>query len=291
MNTSSGQISGNSGQALRMGRISYLNVLPIYHPLETGIIPHDFELVTAPPAILNDMMAAGQLQVSSCSCFEYARDPGRYYLVEDLSIGSHGPVMSVLLLSRIPFAELDGREILISGESHTSVALLRLLMSQRLGIKPFYRTGRVTPALRGPEPPVAFLAIGDEALRLRDHPDYPYRLDLADAWREWTGLPFIFGLWVISREAVDAGLFRTGQTNPGALLRAGRDWGLAHMDVILDLTGHGCPLDREELRTYYNKGLTYQLGENELAGLRLFYAKLAAAGMIPAEPELEFYPD
>lgn len=41
---------------LRMGRISYLNVLPIYHPLEAGIIPHDYELVAGPPALLNEMM-------------------------------------------------------------------------------------------------------------------------------------------------------------------------------------------------------------------------------------------
>ena len=84
---------------LRMGRINFLNVLPIYHPLEAGIIPHDFELVSGPPALLNNMMAAGELHVSSCSCIEYARHPGQYYLVRDLSIGSNGPVMSVLLLS------------------------------------------------------------------------------------------------------------------------------------------------------------------------------------------------
>lgn len=271
---------------LRMGRISYLNVLPIYHPLEAGILPHDYELVAGPPALLNDMMGRGELHVSSCSCFEYARRPERYYLVEDLSIGSRGPVMSVLLLSRVPVEELDGHEILISGESHTSVALLRLLMRDRYRQRVSYRTGQVSPALRSPQPPVAFLAIGDEALRLRDHPDYPCRVDLAEAWRDWTGLPFIFGLWVVSRDAADRGLFHD---DPGALLRRGRDWGLAHMDVILDLTGHGCPLGREDLAFYYREGLVYSLGEQELRGLHLFYEKLAAAGLIGAVPPLRFF--
>ena len=113
---------------LRMGRINYLNVLPIYHPLEAGIIPHGFELVSGPPALLNDMMGAGELHISSCSCFEYAKRPGRYYLVDDLSIGSRGPVMSVMLLSQGELSSLEGKEILISGESHTSVALLRILL-------------------------------------------------------------------------------------------------------------------------------------------------------------------
>lgn len=271
---------------LRMGRIGYLNVLPIYHPLEAGILPHDFELVSGPPALLNNMMARGELHVSSCSCFEYACRPERYYLVEDLSIGSRGPVMSVLLLSRLPIEQLDGHGILISGETHTSVALLRLLMRYRYKLNVRFSTGPVTPAVRGATPPTAFLAIGDEALRLRNHPDYPYRLDLAEAWRDWTGLPFIFGLWVVSRDAAEQGLFKT---DPGALLRRARDWGLQHMDLILDLTGLGCPLSREELLTYYRDGLVYSLGQEELQGLRLFYEKLATAGMIPAPPPLRFF--
>ncbi len=272
--------------SLRMGRISFLNVLPIYHPLEGGILAHDFELVAAPPAILNDMMSRGELHVSSCSCIEYARHPDRYYLVRDLSIGSRGPVMSVLLLSRLPLPQLAGREILISGESHTSVALLKLLFREYFRIPVSFRTGNVSAEVRSPSQPAAFLAIGDEALRLRRHPDYSIRIDLAEQWREWTGLPFIFGLWVISAQASDSGLFRT---DPGAILRAGRDWSLENMDVILDLTGHGCPLSREELRDYYQNGLFYTLAGEELEGLEFFYKKLENAGMIATAPLMRFY--
>lgn len=270
---------------LRLGRISFLNVLPIYYPLEAEIIPHDFELVSGPPALLNEMMAAGQLHASSCSCIEYARHPGRYYLVRDLSIGSRGPVLSVLLLSKKPLSELRGQEILISGESHTSVALLRLLLQDRYGINTRFRTGHVSSELRT-KAPTAFLAIGDEALRLRNHPDYPYRLDLAEEWRTWTGLPFIFGLWVISANTVDKGHFTA---DPGEVLRKGRDWGLENMDVILDITEKGCPLNREELRNYYLNGLFYSLNESEQAGLREFYTRLQGAGIIEKIPELRFF--
>lgn len=269
---------------LRMGRISFLNVLPIYHPLEAGIIPHEYELVAGPPALLNKMMARGELQVSSCSCIEYARNFEKYYLVRDLSIGSAGPVLSVLLLSRVPMSELDGEEVLISGESHTSVALLKLLLNEYYEVQCRFRVGHVGSEL-AKSSPLAFLAIGDEALRLRHHPEYPVRMDLAEAWREWTGKPFIFGLWIIDAAFADS---RKYATNPGDLLRNGRDWGLEHMDVILDLTGHGCPLNREELRKYYEEGLFFTLKDSELAGLRLFYEKIHAAGMIPHIPQLRF---
>ena len=166
------------------------------------------------------------------------------------------------------------------------MALLRLLMKDHYHCDVNYVTGAVTPTLGTDRAPEAFLAIGDEALRLRNHPDYPYRLDLADAWVEWTGLPFIFGVWVVSHDAVQKKLFHS---DPGALMRQGRDWGLSHMDVILDLTGHGCPLSREELTVYYNEGLTFSLGERELQGLSLFYRKLADARMIPGVPPLRFF--
>lgn len=266
---------------LRMGRIGYLNVLPIYHPLEAGIIPHEYEIVSGPPAVLNTMMARGELHVSSTSCFEYARNPDQYYVVEDLSIGSHGPVMSVLLLSRCPIEQLGGHSVLVSAETATSVALLRLLMQQRYRVDVQYYTGNVTAHMHSPAPPMAFLAIGDEALRLRNHADYPYRLDLAESWRQWTDLPFIFGLWVVNRAAADAKIF---PSDPGALLRRARDWGLAHMDIILDLTLHGCPLTRTELAAYYSQGLVYTLHKDEMRGLTLFWQKLADAGMIAASP-------
>lgn len=268
----------------RLGRIGYLNVLPVYHPLEAGIIPHDFEIVSGPPAVLNAMMERGELHLSSGSCIEYARRPDRYLLVPDMAIGSNGPVMSVLLLSRVPIEELKGQSICISGESHTSVALLKLLLA-RQGVNARFETGPVSARIRGPEPPAAFLAIGDEALRLRDHPDYPQRLDLGEAWRAWTGLPFVFGLWFVSREAVERKVFTS---DPAALLQAGRDWGLANMDAILELTGYGCPLSREDLIRYY-AGLVYHMREQELEGLRLFYIRLHEAGLLESVPALEFF--
>lgn len=269
-----------------MGRINFLNVLPIYHPLETGVIPHEFELVSGTPSFLNKLMNDGQLQISSCSCIEYARNSEKYYLVRDLSIGSRGPVMSVLLLSKKPVNELAGSEILISGQSHTSVALLNILMRQLYKTAASYRVGGISAAVNSDQPPVAFLAIGDEALRLGKHPAYPYRIDLAEAWREWTGLPFIFGLWIVDRQTVETNRFRE---NPGELLRQGRDWGLSHINHIVSLTAHGCPLSQKELFRYYTEGLLFSLGDEEIKGLRLFYEKLVENGLIRAAPELNFY--
>ncbi len=279
----------------RMGRIGYLNVLPIYHALEAGEIPHPYELVYGPPADLNNRMAAGDMLAASTSCVEYARRPERYLLLPNLAIGSNGPVQSVLLLSRRPVEDLSGQRILVSAETHTSATLLRLLLDQQYGLRNLsYDIGSATEMVASGNPPQAFLAIGDEALRLRRHPAYPYLLDLGDAWTVWTGLPFIFGVWVADRRAFAPDKSGAGapwlhsSANPGKLLSDGRDWGLAHMELILDIAVQNYPnMTRQEHADYF-AGLCYSLGPREQDGLRLFWQKLAESGEISKAPELEF---
>lgn len=274
-----------SAKKLQIGRISYLNVLPIYHPLETGLIGDDFDLVYGTPAELNEKMDAGTLDVSSCSSFEYARHPEKYLLLPDIAIGSAGPVMSVLLISQKPISELEGEEILTTAQSHTSAALLRMLFRDCLKLSVSYKTGSVSDHIERDELPTAALCIGDEALRLRNDDRYPYRLDLGEAWREWTGLPFIFGVWIVSRESVKSGCF---SKDPAELFRAAKQWGDTHIEKIIELAAEHGYLDKEGLRQYF-QSLVYDLGEEEQKGLSLFFKRLADAGEIPVAPDLEFY--
>jgi chorismate dehydratase len=269
-----------------MGRIAFLNVLPVYHALEAGIIAHDHELVRGAPAELNRRMAAGELDAASVSCVEYARRPERYLLLRDLSISSDGPVRSVLLLSRFPVEALQGGSILLSAQSHTSVLLLRLLLAEVYGVTRFTTaSGQAGEELEAGRFPDAFLTIGDEALRLGKHPRYPYRLDLGQVWRERTGLPFVFGLWIVLRG------FRedAAAEDPGVSLRASRDYGRAHMEEILRAAARSHPFMTSAEHADYFTCLKHSLGEREQAGLKLFWSKLAEAGELPDVPKLEFF--
>jgi len=273
---------------LRLGRIGYLNVLPLHYPLEQGILHGgDFELVSGPPAELNVLMNQGKLDISGCSSVEYGRHPEKYLILPDLAIGSCGPVQSVLLICRTKPEDLDGQTILVSAQSHTSATLVDLILRQHVGVRPVYKTGDATALLASGERPPAILCIGDEALNLRRHPDYPHRMDLGEAWRQWTGKPFIFGLWIASREAACA---RREEVKAGArLLVEAKKWGQTHLDIVSREAARGSILNETEMRSYFD-GLVYDLGLAELDGLRLFYERLAEAGVIPAPPELAFLP-
>lgn len=275
-----------SSQPLRLGRISYLNVLPIYHPLETGIIPHPFNITAGTPAALNRLMVRGELELSVVSCIEYARYPERYLILPDLSISCRGPVQSVLLLSRVPISSLGGRTILTTSHSHTSVALLRMLLTMRLGVDAIFRSGSCGEALTEEEPPVAMLVIGDEALRLREHRLYPFRLDLGEAWFAWTGLPFVFALWVIQRGALERCNGLLGKALEA--LSLAKLWGAYHLDeVCLRAVGEGI-LNLAQLRDYY-RCLNYDLGRDQKAGLELYFQHLVALSEISRVPPLQVY--
>jgi len=271
---------------LSLGRIGYLNVLPIYYPLESGIVTHSFSIVSGSPARLNRLMARGDIDLSVVSSIEYARHPERYFILPDLSISCHGEVKSVLLLSRVPIRQLAGETILVSTQSHTSVALLKILFSAHLGLDVRFQAGNCTEALERGDFPRAFLAIGDEALRLRQDERYPHKWDLGEAWHTWTGLPFVFALWVVQRRSIE----RWNGFLESAIeaLWDAKKWGEAHLDRICEeAVGRG-PLDFAELHDYY-RCLGYNLDIGEQKGLELFFRYLVEVGEIEEAPRLDIH--
>ncbi len=279
-------MGSSSSEPLRLGKIGYLNVLPIYYPLEAGIVSHPFTIVSGVPAYLNRLMAQGELELSVVSSIEYARYPERYLILPDLSISCRGAVRSVLLLSQTPVEQLSGQTILVSSQSHTSVALLRVLLTTHLGMTVDFRHGSCAEALAEGEPPVAMLAIGDEALRLREHPRYPYRWDLGEAWHAWTGLPFVFALWVMQRQALE----RWNGVLEEALdsLLSAREWGRSHLDEICCHALKEGILDLPQLQDYY-QCLKYDLNRDEMRGVERFYQYLVGLSEISRVPPLQSY--
>jgi chorismate dehydratase len=281
---------GLPGAGFRLGRIAYRNVLPVYHPLEQRILANGCLLEYGPPAALNLRLRAGELDAASISSIEYARNPERYLLVPDLAIGCHGPVRSVLLLSRVPLPQLDGERILVSAETHTSAMLLKLLLRAHWGIDAHLHAGNgnATSCLLQTPPPKALLAIGDEALLLRGSEHFPVRVDLGEVWRDWTGLPFVFGVWALRREVVERSPEEVARLC--TLLQTAKRWGRENLERLLPLAGKGLGLGLPELRDYF-QGLCYDLGQEQEQGLRSFFQALARYGLLETVPELRYAPN
>src|ERR687890_2330945 len=168
---------------MRLGRIPWINCYPIYAAVDRGLVSMPAELVTGTAAELNDLLAAGALQVSVVSAVEYARNAALYHLLPDLAITCYGAVHSVALFSRRPVEELTGRTVLLSASSRTSVLLLELLCRHRWNIAPRFATARAEApdlATLAALPHDAVLVIGDAALHLSSRSSYPVRTDLGE---------------------------------------------------------------------------------------------------------------
>jgi len=263
---------------MRVGRIGYINCYPVYGAIDRGVVPLPADLVTGTPSELNDLLAAGELDVSVVSAVEYARNARDYVLLPDLAISCDGPVRSVALFSHRPAVELDRATVLLTASSRTSVHLLELLCKDVWHVQPRFAQARAEAAdldaLAG-LPHDAVLVIGDPALLLAARHAYAHRYDLGEEWKRWTGLPFVFAVWAARRAAArDA----VGDIQ-GALL-ASRDWGLRHLDWLAEAASRATGVAVADCRSYF-AGLDYALSYKHLAGLTDFFRRLAARGIVP----------
>jgi len=265
---------------LRIGRIPYINCYPVYGAIDRGLIRIDADLVDGVPTALNAKMAAGDLDVSVVSAVEYARDSRRYLLLPDLAISCDGPVRSVMLFSKRPATELTSRRVLVSKSSMTSVALLELLFENVWHARPNFvpTDAEISDVARFEgEDHDARLVIGDAALLLSSGaaPRYPHSYDLGEVWKEWTGLPFVFAVWVAQRNVIvnDALAVHAGLINS-------RDWGIANIPTLAlqAASATGVPV---AACNEYLAGLDYGLSYPHLAGLTEFYRRLVERGSVP----------
>jgi chorismate dehydratase len=263
---------------MRLGRIPWINCYPIYGAIDRGLVSVPADLVSGTASELNDLLAAGALQVSVVSAVEYARNAAAYHLLPDLAITCDGPVHSVALFSKRPIEDLTGCTVLLTASSRTSVLLLELLCRHRWGIAPHFATARAeAPDLTtlAALPHEAVLVIGDAALHLSGQATYPVRADLGTEWKEWTGLPFVFAVWAARREVPAAAVRLLHQR-----LLESRDWGLAHLDLLAAAAAANTGVAEAVCRAYLGD-LDYALSYRHLAGLTDFFRRLAQEGLVP----------
>lgn len=275
-------MTGNP-QVLRVGRIPYANLLPIFHGLGLSGAEEGVSFVDGHPSELNRKLREGELDLSPSSSIEYAVRPDRYLLCPDISISCRRRVMSVLLLSNGPLRELPPDPIAVTGNSDTSVALLEILLRESMGRGNILVRTELPPEMALRRYP-AHLVIGDEAIRAVVRGVARHVTDLGEWWWRETGKPFVFALWIAARASWEerrgplsrfaAALVRSKRAAKASIRGGEYPWG-------------GPDWIPAEFREAYWRSLSYDLGE-EAEGLALFYSLAAKIGRIPSAPPLRF---
>ena len=254
---------------MRIGAVSYLNTKPLIFQLSE--LAADVELILDVPGRLADRLAGGELDVALVPSVELLRTPG-YKIVSDACIACRGPVLSVKLLSRVPVS--DVKSLALDEGSRTSVALVQILLAERLGLAPrLTRLGLDDASWESNVNADAVLVIGDRAIHASQSV-YSEQWDLGEKWWEWTGLPFVFAIWV-ARSGVE-----TAQLE--SVLMKSRDAGVAHLEEIAESAAAGVGLDVDTCLSYLRDNLHFTLGPKEREGLRRFQQHAIQYGFVPA---------
>jgi len=265
---------------LRLGKFPFLNCVPIYHALETGKVKCEtkFKIVSGTPTETNTLLNKGELELGIISSVVYVDMVEKCLILPQLSISSYGKVKSVILFSRIPITALDGQPVMLTPHSATSILLLKLIFSKYFGIQPRYLIGEIGQP-NGEA--VAGLVIGDRALRLQVEKIYPYQLDLGEIWYNLTGLPFVFGLFVVRKSVWEE--YKQVVKHIWQALLASKRWGLNHLKTLARCYSQLSLID-------YWQHLNYDLTPLHLKSLELFFHYLKEAKEIGSIPLFRIIP-
>lgn len=262
---------------IRVGAVSYLNAKPLYYRLCE--FEPNVRLSMDVPSRLAEQLADGSLDVALIPSIEYLRgvDLG-YSILPGFAIAARGPVRSVKLFSRVPWRQV--RRLALDAGSRTSQALARIWLDERHGVRPAIVEELPLGVSVLESTADAVLVIGDRAMKVPSESFHDV-VDLAEAWVQLTGLPFVFALWVV-RGGVELGDL------PDALEQS-RTEGLAHAAELARTHGPRLGLDFTTCYDYLTKILSYNLGEPEIAGLQRFAGMAARLGLAPEGVSLVFH--
>jgi chorismate dehydratase len=250
---------------LRIASVNYLNARPLIAGLAAR---EDIRLTLDVPARLVDGLQDDRYDVALLPVIDYQRMEGLTILPSG-AIGCDGPTLTVRVFSHVAPGQVA--TLACDPDSHTSVALARVVLRERYGVTPEFVPLDQASA-RDDE---ARLLIGDKVV-CEEPVGFAHQIDLGAAWKDLTGLPFVFAIWV-ARGGVDV-------IDLGRRLAASRAAGMADLERIIQryAVPRGWPagLALQYLSVY----LKYEVGERQLEAIRLFHQKAAALGVIPSPP-------
>lgn len=237
----------------RLGVVSYLNAKPLIAGLAGQ---DDVDLIYDVPARLPTLLDEGIVDAALVPVIDLAQPNRDWRVVSDACIGCDGETLTVRIFSRVPPESI--RKLHIDGDSHTSVALARIIWHDL-----YHRELEIVP-FRGDETAdecEAVLLIGDKVVR-NTLLDYEVETDLGSAWKSLTSLPFVFAVWAAppGRDVIEL----------AARLSHARDLGVETAEMIAADFGPGMGWPVTLAKRYLTTRLKFTLGPRQRSAIATF---------------------
>lgn len=258
---------------VRVGAVSYLNSKPLVEDLQE-LLP-EATVSLDYPSRLADQLSVGTLDVALIPSVEYMRGSD-YEIISDACVATRGPVLSVKLYSRVDPGAI--RTLALDEGSRTSATLARILLLERFGVDPARQPLPIEMSVQHTDAD-AVLVIGDRAMHAPTE-QFHTVWDLGEEWLAWTGLPFVFAMWVALRGVASA--------HVEAMLSESRDRGVARIPEIAKREASKLNIPVANAERYLTENLYFRLTSAERSGLRLFQQLAVHAGLAPEGVDLVF---
>lgn len=240
---------------IRIGAVSYLNTKPLVYGLELGMMRNMIDLVDNYPSNIATALLKNEVDVALLPV-AVIPEMSEYHIIGEHCIACDGAVESVSLFSEVPLEQIT--TILLDYQSRTSVQLLKLLCKEFWNINPeFEQTEEgFNHKIRGT---VAALVIGDRALQQKEETAFAY--DLGLAWKQYTGLPFVFAVWVSNKRLSNEFIKDFIIAN---------NYGLNRLEDVIKSNP-----STFDLQKYYTQNINYIFNSDKRRGLETFLGKIA----------------
>ena len=258
-----------SSPTVRVGAVSYLNSKPLIEDLP-GLLP-EAAVSLDYPSRLADQLAAGTLDVALIPSVEYMRGTD-YEIISDACVATRGPALRVQLYRGAI------RTLALDEGSRTSATLARIMLLERYGVDPARKPLPIEMSVQHTDAD-AILLIGDRAMHAPQE-EFHTVWDLGEEWLTWTGLPFVFAMWVARRGVASA--------HVEEMLSEARDRGVARISEIARREAAKLNIPVESAERYLTDNLYFRLTSAERSGLRLFQQLSVQAGLAPEGVDLVF---
>lgn len=239
---------------IKISAITYLNSKPFLYGLSHSSLMDSIDLSLDIPSVCADKLKSGTADIGLIPVAEISGIPGANILT-DFCISCSGKVRTVVLVSHVPIEEVS--TIVLDYQSRTSVQLVRILARDYWRINPGWTNGGVDyirEEIRGDH---AGVIIGDRVFEAEKL--FPYVYDLGEAWKDLTGLDFVFACWVANRP-IDPAFEQ--------LFSEALDDGIKHIpEVIAEYKQH---FPTYPFEAYFRENIFYHLDESKRSGLELF---------------------
>ncbi len=287
---------------LRVSIVEFLNTAPLVWGFTEGPLAGKYELSFTVPSQCAEALRRGDVDVAIIPAIEYQR-MDNVIVLPGMAVAAKGEVRSLLVVAKKPIER--AKRIALDTSSRSTVALVRMLAPGYWNISPEFVDAAPNPSemLRDSD---AALIIGDPALRIAikmdalsrkvpsgeqccqgDPDEMPvpgfdtlFVYDVAQQWREMTGKPSVLAIWVGRRDAITPEVV--------ADFQASKDYGVQRAREIAEAASVKLDLPADELERYLTENIDFNLDEENLAGLRLYFERAAELGLIPRDKPLEF---